>query len=377
MKKILILAVVAIMVLSVGLVGCAPAAETPAATEAPAAAEPAAEEPAAEEPAAEEPAAEEPAAEEPAAEEPAASGEPKDVAVIIKATDSDFWQYVLVGAGNYAAENPDLVKVTTDGPPSETDIDQQVAILEQVIERQPDAIVIASTSSDASVPAIEKAVAAGIPVVTIDNKVNTDKVSTLLATDNKKGGAAAADTMVEMLKAAGKELKGKVGVLSAMAAVQVLTDRDEGFTNRMKEIAPDIELIETVYNDNDMTKAMDAAINQIEANDDLLGFFADNNMMGDGASRAITEKGLQGQLILIAFDSDPEEIKGLGSGSVNALILQDPFGMGYKGVEAALKALAGETLEPFVDTGITVVTKDNMNDEVIQGLLDPMTRKIG
>ena len=307
----------------------------------------------------------------PAADE----GGVKEIAVLIKATDSDFWQYVLVGAENYAKDNPDKVNVTTYGPPNESDIDQQVSILEQIISSGPDAIVIASTSSDATVPAIEDAVSKGIPVITVDNKVNTDKVSTLLATDNLKGGAAAADTLVEKIKADGKELKGTVGVISNMAGVQVLADRDQGFIDRMKEIAPDIKLLETVYCDADMTKAMNAASDQIAANDDLLGFFADNNTVGSGSARAITEKGKENDLILVAFDSDPEEIKGLGTGAVDALVLQDPYGMGYQGVEDALKAIAGEKLESYVDTGVTIVTKDNMDEEEIKGLLDPMTKK--
>ena len=124
-----------------------------------------------------------------------AAERPYDVAVIIKATDSDFWQYVLVGARNYAAENPEDVRITEHGPPSEADIAQQVTILEDVIASGVDAIVIASTSSDASVPAIERAVEMGIPVITIDNRVNTDAVSSHLATDNRVGGAMAADKM--------------------------------------------------------------------------------------------------------------------------------------------------------------------------------------
>lgn len=299
----------------------------------------------------------------------------KEVAVLIKATDSDFWQYVLVGAENYAKENSDKVHVTTYGPASESDIEEQVSILEQIVSSAPDAIVIASTSSDATVPAIENAVSKGIPVITVDNKVKTDKVSTLLATDNLKGGAAAADTLVEKIKASGKELKGTVGVISNMAGVQVLADRDQGFIDQMKKIAPDVKLLETVYAEADMTKAMDAAADQIAANDDLIGFFADNNMVGSGTARAITEKGKENDLVLVAFDSDPEEIKGLGSGAVDALVLQDPYGMGYQGVEDALKVIAGEKLESYVDTGVTVVTKDNMDQEEIKGLLDPMTKK--
>jgi len=355
MKKMLAILVAAVLVVGI-FAGCAPAtpAETSTAPSESAAA---------------------PSSDGEASTPAADEGGVKEIAVLIKATDSDFWQYVLVGAENYAKDNPDKVNVTTYGPPNESDIDQQVSILEQIISSGPDAIVIASTSSDATVPAIEDAVSKGIPVITVDNKVNTDKVSTLLATDNLKGGAAAADTLVEKIKADGKELKGTVGVISNMAGVQVLADRDQGFIDRMKEIAPDIKLLETVYCDADMTKAMNAASDQIAANDDLLGFFADNNTVGSGSARAITEKGKENDLILVAFDSDPEEIKGLGTGAVDALVLQDPYGMGYQGVEDALKAIAGEKLESYVDTGVTIVTKDNMDEEEIKGLLDPMTKK--
>jgi ribose transport system substrate-binding protein len=274
------------------------------------------------------------------------------------------------------AENPTVVKVTTDGPPAETDIDQQVSLLEQIIERQPDAIVIAPSSTDALVPGIEKAIKAGIPVITIDNKVNTDVVISHLATNNLKAGAQAADEFVRHIKLAGKELKGKVGIIAAVAGVQVILDRDEGFVTRMAEIAPDVELLPIQYVDNDMIKAMDVATSQMDANSDLIGFFADNNMTGDGVARAVIEKNRDKDLVVLAFDSDPEEIKGLESGAINALVLQDPYGMGYKGVDSAVKYLDGEKIEKLVDTGITIVTKDNMNEKEIQGLLDPMTRKI-
>jgi len=332
-----------VMVVSLGLAGCKTAATTPPATTPPATTPPAAK--------------------------------VKEVAVIIKATTSDFWQYVLVGADNYAKENPDKVHVTTYGPPSEADIDKQVTILEDVIASKPDAIVIASTSSDATVPAIEKAVAAGIPVITIDNKVNTDKVSSFLATDNVKGGALCADLIVEALKAANTPLKGKVGMISAMAAVQVLTDRDNGFSARLKEIAPDVQVIPVRYIDNDMLKGTTAVQDILTANKDVIGFFGDNNTCGDAVAAVFTERKLGGKVPAVAYDSDPAEVAALKGGVLCGLILQDPYGMGYKGVDSALKALAGETLPKIVDTGATAVTQKNVNDPNIQGLLDPLSLK--
>lgn len=298
-----------------------------------------------------------------------------DVAVIIKATDSDFWQYVLIGAENYAKEHSDKVKITTHGPASEADIDKQVAILEDVISRNPDAIVIASTSSDATVPAIEKAVAQGIKVITIDNKVNTDAVLCHLATDNLVGGALCADELVKALQAKNIPLKGKVGIINAMAGVQVLIDREKGFRDRLAEIAPELEMLETRFIDNDILKGLAATEDLLTAHDDIVGFFGANNHSGDGVARALTERGLKDKVQAVAYDSDPEEIQALKDGVLDALILQDPYGMGYKGVDCALKALAGETLPKYIDTGATAVTQENMNDPAIQGLLDPTILK--
>ncbi|NLD58767.1 MAG: substrate-binding domain-containing protein, partial [Clostridiales bacterium] len=264
-----------------------------------------------------------------------ALAEPIDVAVIIKATTSDFWQYVLVGAENYGKEFPDRVKITTYGPPSEADIDEQVSILENVVSSAPDAIVIASTSSDATIPALEEAQEKGIVVITIDNRINADVYDSFLATNNYIGGGLAAEQMVKSWEALGIKPVGKVGLVNAMAGVQVLINREAGFRDKLAELAPEVEILETRFTDNDMVKSITAAEDMITANDDLIGLFGCNNVTGDGVCRVITEQGLKDKIVGIAFDSDPEEIEGIESGALKALVLQDPYGMGYKGVNYA------------------------------------------
>jgi len=301
---------------------------------------------------------------------------PYNIALIIKATDSDFWQYVLIGGANYGLDHPDQVKVTKYGPKSEADIDKQVAILEDVISKKPDAIVIASTSSDATVPALESAIDQGIAVVTIDNKVHSDKIPAFLATNNKVGGALCADQMVAALKAKGVPLKGTVGLISAMAGIQVLGDRDQGFKDRMKEIAPDINVLPTRFTDNDIAKSLGAAEDiGTSQGDKLIGLFADNNHTGDGVARMITERNLGDKIVAVAYDSDPEEVSALKSGALKALILQDPYGMGYKGCATAVTLLEGGTVEKYIDTGAVAVTQANMNDKNILDLLDPTRLK--
>ena len=270
------------------------------------------------------------------------------------------------------------MKISTFGPPSEADIEQQVSILEDVISGNPDAIVISSTSSDATIPAIERAMDSGIPVVTIDNRVNTDKVTSFIATDNIIAGGRAAEEMLKMLKERyGDDLSGKaISVVSSIAGVKVMEDRDSGFLNKMKEIAPEIEIIEPQYCDNDMTKAMSITEDLITANDNLVGLYGGNNITGSGISRVISQLGKEEDIVVIAFDSDPEEVKGLEAGSIDALVVQDPYGMGYQGVDFVYKTLMGETVDKEVETPVALVTRENFKDEAIQGLLDPYSRKI-
>jgi ribose transport system substrate-binding protein len=296
------------------------------------------------------------------------------IAVIIKATDSDFWQYLVVGAKNYAHDHPG-VSVTVYGAPSETDIEQQVSILENVVTRHPDGILIAPSSSDAPADAIAQAMKEGIPVVTADNRVRGVTVSAHLATDNLKAGGLAADKLVELLKASGQPLKGKIGMLSAEAGVEVLTQRDKGFKDRLAEVAPDLKVLPVRYIDNDIQKAMSSATDVISANPDIVGFFADNNHSADGTSLAVRSSGKEDKLVVIGFDSDPQEVDALRAGTLSALVVQDPYSEGYMGVDYVMQAIAGKKLPAYTDTGVALITKANMDDPKMKGLLNPLSRK--
>ncbi|AOT69593.1 ABC transporter substrate-binding protein [Geosporobacter ferrireducens] len=295
------------------------------------------------------------------------------ISVIVKATDSDYWQTLLAGAKAAEADSNGKVVVTTDGPPSETDIDKQVSILENVIATQPDAVVIASSSSDATVPAVENAVANGIPVITIDNKLNTDKYTSYLATDHRLAAGMAAEAMVKDWNGMGIDPSGKkVIVISSVAGSKVNTDRTEGFIAKITELVPNIVVLETQYGENDIAKALNIAENTIAANPDLIGIFGDNNHMGVGIAKALEESGKHNEIVTYAFDTNEDEIKALEDGTLNGLVVQNPFGMGYDGVMHAMEAIEGKSVQKDIIINATIVTKENMKEPAIHKLLYPL-----
>lgn len=308
---------------------------------------------------------------------------PLDIVVQVKATESDFWQYMIVGAEQYAKDFPDRVKVTIQGPTKEMDYDKAVSLLEQVVANKPDAIVLASTSSDATVPAVEDAMDQGIPVILADNMLNTEKYTAFLATDNIAGGALAADALVEGMEAKGKT-SGKVLVVSSSGGNLVMDARIKGFTEQMKNKYTQYELYpQVLYCENDVAKALDVCAQTFSANKDIVGVFGGNNMSGNGVSRYIAQEKLSETVTCVCYDSDPEEIKNLRNGDLYAMIIQDPSGFGYKGVDMAYKVVAeGYDVEAnfpdrYIDTGCTKITAENIDDPELQALIDPTLLKDG
>ena len=341
MKKRLIFSLLSLIILgAVVLSACAPAA-------------PAEEAPAVEE------AAEEEVVEEEVVEEEA-EAEVLEFALIVKATDSGFWQQAIAGGEAFGADN-DNVNVTIYGPASESDVDEQLSILETVILNEPDAIIIASNAGEGAFAALKDAGEKGIVVMTIDTAILSDDVTTFLATDNVLGGALAAEAMVFELGEAGIPLSGKVAIVAAVAGVQTIVDRDGGFIDKMAEIAPDIEVLEPVYVNNEIELALTETEQIITREGDaLIGIYPDNNHTGDGVGRAIKQAGLKDSVVVVAYDDDQEELDFLAEGVIDALIIQDPFNMGYAGCEYAVKALAGEDVPSFVDTGVVVTRAEDL-----------------
>jgi len=296
----------------------------------------------------------------------------KRVDVIIKASDSQFWQTMLAGAKKAGGDFG--VDVSLFGPTQETDVAEQVQLMENSISRGVDAIAIATNSSDGLNDVIDRARKEGIKVLIVDNAVTTESDG-FIGTDSVKAGETAGRHFCQLLEKRGRT-KGSVMIESSVAGIQVLKDRDAGFKQGMAATCPDVKVGPQRYNNNDINTAASQVNDAITSNKDLLGVFADNNVSGSGAARAIKDNKATDRLPVVAFDSDPQENAALADGSIDALMVQNPYFFGYQGVIEAAMAAVGNDPPAKLDPGAVLVTKSNMNRPEVKRLLEPPVEKL-
>jgi ribose transport system substrate-binding protein len=295
------------------------------------------------------------------------------IAVIVKATTSEYWQWVFKGAE--AAGKQLGVKIDELGTPKD-DAAGQISVLESAAGAKPSAIVISPTIFEALGDPIAAVTNGGIPVIVIDSGAKTDKYASFLTTNNEAGGKAAADALAACIKERTGKAAGKVGYITAMAGHESLDSRDKGFVNGMKAY-PDIKVVGNRVANNEEAEGMSLTADMLTKDSDLAGIFADNAQMGTGAGASIAEQKLGSKFCLVAFDSDSGEVEHLKDGSIYGLIIQDPYMMGFGGVWYGYAAAHGARLPKNVDTGVGTVTKANMDDPKFAGLLDVTKRVLG
>lgn len=294
------------------------------------------------------------------------------VDVIIKATDSSFWQSMLAGAQR-AGEDLGIT-VGRFGPTTETDVDEQVRLVENSISRNVDSIVLAANSATALDNVIKRARDAGIKVITVDGKVSAENEG-FIGTDNVRAGEQAADRLCSLMRAKGKN-SGKVMISNAVAGVQALSDRAKGFRAGIAATCPQFKVAQERFNNNDIPNAVGQVNDAINSMPDLTGVFAANNMSGNGAAQAIKENRLSDKLPVVAFDSDPQENAALAQGPIDALVVQKPYFFGYQGVVEAASVVAGSQIPAELDPGAVVADRENMKTPEINVLLNPPTADV-
>jgi ribose transport system substrate-binding protein len=295
----------------------------------------------------------------------------KRVDVIIKASDSSFWQTMLAGADQ--AQSDYGIAVSRFGPTSETDVGQQVQLVENSISRGVDAIVLAPNSSTALNNAITRARKAGIKVIVTDTQVSTDRDG-FIGTDNEKAAEQAGRRMCELTKAAGKTT-GNVLIESSVAGVQVLQAREAGFRTGMRN-CPTLKITGPRYNNNDINLAASQVNDVMTADPNLVGVFAANNTSGVGAARAIRDNKAGDRIPVVSFDTDPQQVAALADGTLDTLVVQNPYFFGYQGVIEAAASSAGTDAPPNLDPGAVLADKANMNDPATKQLLTPPVSKV-
>ncbi|WP_373819586.1 ABC transporter substrate-binding protein [Glaesserella sp.] len=286
-----------------------------------------------------------------------------EIAVIVKSANSTFWQNVRKGAETAGTDIGGKYKVTFQGPEAETAIDAQVNMVDNAVNRGVAGIVLAASDPVALVPAVKKAYEAGIPVVMIDSGINNDQYyQSFLATDNRAAGKLAAEKLLEKVKG------GKVAVMSFTQGAASAIERTGGFIDAVKAKA-DYKIVGPYYSDSDMTKALNQTEDVLGSNPDIAAIFGANEPTAVGMARAVKQKGFAGKIVAVGFDGNSDLQNFVRDGTLDGIVVQSSYQMGYKGVDTINRIIKGEKVEKVIDTGVVYVTKDNIDSEEAKAVL--------
>jgi ribose transport system substrate-binding protein len=284
------------------------------------------------------------------------------IPIVSKGFQHQFWQAVKKGAEGKATALG--VTVNFEGPETEAQVDKQLEMLQAELDKHPNAVCFAALDSKAATPLLQKFKDQNIPVIGFDSGVDSDIPVTTAATDNIKAAATAADKLAEAIGGSGK-----VGVIVHDQTSRTGIDRRDGFINEMKAKYPNITIIGPQYGAGDQLKSTDLAKAMVTANPDIKGFFGANEGSAIGVINAVKELKKEGTIKVVGYDSGKAQIDAINSGLMMGAITQNPVGIGEQCVDAAVKAIAGQTLPKNIDTGFYWYDKTNINNPEIQAVL--------
>ncbi|MFB9276106.1 ABC transporter substrate-binding protein [Cohnella cellulosilytica] len=284
------------------------------------------------------------------------------IPIISKGFQHQFWQAVKAGAEKAATELG--VEITFEGPETEAQVDKQLEMLQAALDKKPSAIGFAALDSQASGPYLEQAQSAGIPVVAFDSGVESPIPVTTASTNNMAASTLAAKKMAELI---GNE--GEIAMIVHDQTSRTGVDRRDGFKNEIESNHPNIKIVDIQYGGGDHLKSTDLAKAIIQAHPNLKGIFGSNEGSAIGVFNAVTELALDGKITVIGFDSGKQQIDAIKSGKMAGAITQNPVGIGYETVKAAVAAVKGEKVDPIIDTGFFWYDQSNIDNEEIQAAI--------
>lgn len=295
----------------------------------------------------------------------AAMAADKEIAVIVKTANSDFWQNVKKGASAAAAGMTGYT-ATFQGAASDTDLAGQVALVENAVNRKVAGIVLAPSDPDALIPAIKKAWEAKIPVILIDSAAaDSGKAyyQSFLATDNKKAGELCAQALIDKVGTTGK-----IAIMSYTAGSGSEIGRVGGFKKYIESHSK-LTIVGPFYSNSQMGTALNQTTDVLAANADLKGIFGANEPTAIGMGRALVQGGKAGKVVAIGFDGNSDLQGFIKDGTLEAIAVQSAFQMGNLGVKTAVEASQGKAVPKFLDTGVVMVTKKNIDTTEAKNVL--------
>jgi ribose transport system substrate-binding protein len=292
------------------------------------------------------------------------------IAVIPKGTTHEFWRTIHAGAIRAERELQGQgvdVRIVWKGPLREDDREQQIQVVEGFLSQGASGIVLAPLDARALVRPVEEARAAGIPVVVFDSGLESKQMVSYVATDNLKGGQLAAEHMGKLLGG-----KGRVLMLRYQEGSASTEAREQGFLEGLTQKFPGVEVISSDQRAGPTRDtAKRAAENLLNRYPQLDGVFCVNESSAAGMLLALQDLGRAGRVKFVGFDAHQVFLDAMKRGEMHGFVLQNPFEMGYLAVKTMAQHLQGQSVPPVVDTGVHVVTPENMDTPDMQRLLKP------
>jgi ribose transport system substrate-binding protein len=293
------------------------------------------------------------------------------LAVIPKGTTHEFWKSIHAGAIKAQREFEAQgipVRLTWKGPIREDDREQQIQVVEGFLSQGVNGLVLAPLDASALVRPVQEAKQAGIPTVVIDSALASQDAVSFVATDNEQGGALAADRLGKLLGG-----KGRVLLLRYQEGSASTEAREKGFLDRLKAEYPGVQVVSSdQYAGPTRDTAKRASENLLNRfGGQVEGIFTPNESSTAGMLLALQDVGRAGQVKFVGFDSSEAFVTAMRNKQLDGLVLQNPFDMGYRGVKTMVAHLRGESIEARVDTGVTIITPENLDSAGSKTLLNP------
>lgn len=281
----------------------------------------------------------------------------KEIAVIVKTSNSNFWQNVKKGA-MASAKNTPAYSITFQGPASESAIADQVSMVENAVTRKVAAIVLAPSDPDALIPAIKKAWEARIPVVLIDSAIaesGKKYYQSFLSTNNEAAGEQSAKALISKIGTTGE-----IAVMSYVAGTGSEVGRVGGFKRYIQKNSQ-LKIVGTYYSQSQMATALNQTTDLLASHPNLKGIFGANEPTAVGMGRALVQSGKVGKVVGIGFDGNEDLRQFVKNGTLYATAVQGSYSMGTLGVTTAVSLAEGKKVAPLIDTGVVMVTKANVD----------------